>query len=139
MGKILAFHFTPGNVSDVSALDILSKNIFGKLFEDKGYISSKLFENLLNRGLKLVTSFKSNMKNKLMDLKDKILLRKRALIETINDQLKNISHLEHSRHRGIGNFFVNSLAAMIAYMHQPKKPKLRMDNNNENKFVKYLC
>ncbi|NGX30436.1 MAG: hypothetical protein KR126chlam4_00460 [Candidatus Anoxychlamydiales bacterium] len=92
----------------------------------------------MKRGLKLVTSFKSNMKNKLMDLKDKILLRKRALIETINDQLKNISHLEHSRHRGIGIFFINALAAMIAYMHQPKKPKLRMDND-ESKLVEYIC
>ena len=138
MGEILAFHFTPGNVSDISVAEVLSKNIYGKIFVDKGYISSKLFKALLKRGLQLITSFKSNMKNKLMNFKDKILLRKRSLIETINDQLKNIAHLEHSRHRGIGNFFVNALAAMIAYMHQPKKPKLRMDNC-ENKLVECLC
>lgn len=137
VGEILAFHFTPGNIADVSVADILSKDIFGKLFGDKGYISSKMCEKLLQRGLHLITSFKSNMKNKFMELKDKILLRKRSLIETINDQLKNISQLEHSRHRGIGNFFVNALAALIAYAHQPKKPKIRM-NNEQNTLIKYL-
>ena len=138
MGEILAFHFTPGNVSDVSVTEILSKDILGKLFGDKGYISSKLCEKLLERGLHLITSFKSKMRNKLMEIKDKILLRKRSLIETINDQLKNISQLEHSRHRGIGNFFVNALSALIAYAHQQKKPKIRMDDD-QNKLIECLC
>ncbi len=87
--------------------------------------------------LQLITTLKSNMKNKLINLRDKILLRKRAIIETINDQLKNISQLEHSRHRGICNFFVNALAALIAYIHKPKKPKLKM-NDGENKLIEYL-
>ena len=62
------------------------------------------------------------MKNKLIGLFDKILLRKRALIESINDQLKNISQIEHTRHRSIWNFLANILAALIAYTLQPKKP-----------------
>ena len=99
MAEILAFQITPGNISDVSVLESLSKGIFGKLFGDKGYISSKISEKLLKKGLHLFTTIRNNIKQKFMSLKDKILLRKRSIIETANDQLKNISQIEHSRHR----------------------------------------
>lgn len=126
-GEILAFQMTPGNVSDVSIVEGLSKNIFGKLFGDKGYISSEVGKNLLKHGLELFTSIRSNMKQKLMSLNDKILLRKRSLIETVNDQLKNISQIEHTRHRSVGNFLVNIIGGLAAYCHQPKKPSLKLD------------
>lgn len=125
-GEILAFQITPGNVSDVSMVETLSKGIVGKLFGDKGYISSEIGKSLLDRGLELFTSIRSNMKQRLMSLRDKILLRKRSIIETVNDQLKNISQIEHTRHRGIGNFLVNILGGIAAYCHQPKKPSLKM-------------
>jgi hypothetical protein len=125
-GEILAFQVTQGNISDVSMTEILSKGIIGKLFGDKGYISSELGQKLLNRGLELFTTIRSNMKQKLLSLENKILLRKRSLIETVNDQLKNISQVEHTRHRGIGNFFVNLLAGIAAYSHQTKKPSLNL-------------
>jgi hypothetical protein len=54
-------------------------------------------------------------------------LRGRSIIETINDQLKNISQIEHSRHRSVANFFVNLLSGLIAYCLQPKKPSLNLD------------
>jgi len=127
-GEILAFQITPGNVSDVSMTEILSMGICGKLFGDKGYISSEVAKNLLNRGLELFTSLRSNMKQKLMALKDKILLRKRSLIETVNDQLKNISQIEHTRHRSVSNFLINMLAGIAAYTLQPKKPTLRIND-----------
>lgn len=126
LGEILAFRFTPGNASDISVLEKLSQGIFGKLFGDKGYISSEIATNLFKRELQLFTSLRSNMKNKMMHLKDKILLRKRVLIETVNDQLKNISQLEHTRHRTIGNFFVNALAAIVAYTRRSKKPHINL-------------
>jgi len=125
-GEILAFHLTPGNVADVSVVETLSKGIFGKLFGDKGYISSELTKKLLNQGLELFTTIKSNMKQKLMKLTDKILLRKRVLIETVNDQLKNISQIEHTRHRSAGNFLINLLAGIAAYTHQQKKPSINL-------------
>lgn len=134
-GEILAFQITPGNVSDVSVVESLSKGIYGKLFGDKGYISSAVCKNLLSRGLKLFTSIKSTMKPRLMKLEDKLLLRKRSLIETVNDQLKNISQIEHTRHRCIGNFFVNLLAGVAAYSHQPKKPSLRLANMDESSLI----
>ena len=134
-GEILAFQLTPGNISDVSMVETLSKGIFGKLFGDKGYISSKLAKSLLDQGLELFTSVRSNMKQRLMSLRDKILLRKRSIIETVNDQLKNISQVEHTRHRGIGNFLVNILGGIAAYCHQPKKPSLKMTSMDNNLLI----
>ena len=116
-------------MADVSVLEKLSQGIFGKLFADKGYISSKIARQLLERGLRLFTTLRSNMKQKLMSLKDKILLRKRSIIETINDQLKNISQIEHTRHRAVENFLVNMLSGLAAYSHQPKKPSLNIDKH----------
>lgn len=129
-GEILSFQLTPGNISDVSVVEILSKGIFGKLFGDKGYISAELTKNLLKCNLELFTSIRSNMKQKLMRLRDKILLRKRAVIETVNDQLKNISQIEHTRHRSAGNFLINMLAGIAAYTHQAKKPSINLQEQD---------
>lgn len=123
-GEFLAFKLTPGNVDDRKPVLELCKDIFGKLFGDKGYISQELFEQLLSRGMQLITKLKTNMKNRLMSVMDKLLLRKRAVIESVNDQLKNISQIEHSRHRSVLNFMVNIVTALIAYTFQPKKPSI---------------
>ena len=100
------------------------------LFSRVGFFvsaSSKLFNKLGERGLHLITHIRGNMKNKLMTFMDKILLRKRSLIETVNDQLKNIAQIEHTRHRSLTSFSVNLLSALIAYTYQPKKPTLKLD------------
>jgi Transposase DDE domain len=123
-GGLLAVKLTAGNVDDRRYVSEMSNEIYGKLFGDKGYISQKLFEELWERGLKLVTNVRSNMKNKLMPMIDKILLRKRSIIETVNDQLKNISQIEHTRHRSVWNFMVNLLCGLIAYTFQEKKPHI---------------
>ena len=123
-GELLAVHLTAGNVDDRKPLDVISQDLSGKLFGDKGYISQKLFEHLFHRGLELITNIRKNMKGSMMRLKDKLLLRKRFIIETINDQLKNISQIEHTRHRKPANFAVNLIAGLIAYTHQPKKPAI---------------
>ncbi|MBS4164491.1 hypothetical protein PRO82_001820 [Candidatus Protochlamydia amoebophila] len=125
-GEILAFQLTTGNVADVTIAETLSKGVFGKLFGDKGYISKELSKKLLKQGLELFTTLRSNRKQNLMKLTDKILLRKRAIIETVNDQLKNISQIEQSRHRNAGNFLINRLAGIVAYTHQPKKPSINL-------------
>jgi len=125
-GEILAFQLTQGNVADVSMVEMLTKDIIGKLFGDKGYISVKVTQNLFQRGLQLFTSIRDKMKEKLVPLIDKLLLRKRSLIETVNDQLKNISQIEHTRHRSPQNFLINLLAGLSAYGLQPKKPSLNL-------------
>jgi len=135
-GEILAFSLTPGNVDDRAPVPkLVENNIFGLLFGDRGYISSNLTNNLKKYGVNLITRLRSNMKNKLMPLMHKLLLRKRGIIETIIDQLKNISQIEHSRHRSPFNFIINLLGGLIAYCHQPKKPSLNLSINNLNSLV----
>lgn len=127
-GELLNIALTPGNVDDRKPVPKLVKQLFGKLFADKGYLSQALFEQLLETfGVQLITKLKSNMKNRLMPWADRLLLRKRAIVETIIDQLKNISQIEHTRHRSPVNFLVNLLCGLIAYCHQPKKPSLHLD------------
>jgi Transposase DDE domain len=127
-GELLTFCLTPGNTDDRQPVPRLVRRLFGKLFGDKGYISQTLAEQLLvMQGLHLITKLRKNMRNVLMPIADKLLLRKRAIIESINDQLKNICQIEHTRHRSPMNFLVHLLAGLIAYCHQPKKPSLVRD------------
>lgn len=126
-GELLAFKLTPGNIDERKPVPDLAQDLFGKLFGDRGYISQELFEKLYEQGLELITTRKKTMKPKLVKLMDKILLRKRALIETVNDQLKNICQIEHSRHRSLWNFLVNILAGLTAYTYLPKKPSLDLE------------
>ena len=107
-------------------MPVLTQGLFGKLCGDKGYSSQMLFDELYEKGVELITRLRKKMKNKLMRLADKLLLRKRALIESVNDQLKNISQIEHTRHRSPVNFLVNLVAGLIAYTYQPKKPSLHL-------------
>jgi transposase len=123
-GELLAFALTPGNRDDRRPVKKLVRQLWGKLFGDRGYLSQELFEQLWAQGLQLVTKVRRNMKNKLMPLFDKLLLRQRALIECVNDQLKNISQIEHTRHRSPINGIINMITALVAYTFQPKKPAL---------------
>jgi Transposase DDE domain len=126
-GELLGVCLTSGNVDDRRPVAKLVRQLWGKLFGDRGYISQKLFDQLWAQGLQLITKLKKKMKNKLMPMVDKLLLRKRALIECVNDQLKNISQIEHTRHRSVVNGLVNIIAAVVAYTFQPKKPALDWD------------
>jgi hypothetical protein len=125
-GDLLACCLTPANVDDRRPVLQMAQRLFGKLVGDKGYLSQDLVARLLQQGVELLTPLRKNMKPRLVRLNDKLLLRKRVLIETINDQLKNVSQIEHSRHRSPANFLVNVLAGIIAYCHQPKKPSLQV-------------
>jgi hypothetical protein len=128
-GDLLAFCLTPGNVDDRRPVPKLASRLFGTLFGDKGYLSQPLAEQLLvTQGLRLITKLRKKMRNRLLTLSDKLLLHKRAIIETINDQLKIICQIEHSRHRSPINFLVHLIAGLIAYCHQPKKPSLRLQS-----------
>ena len=125
-GELCGANLSKGNVDDRNqdVLDEVLKNVTGKLYADKGYISKKLFESLFEQGITLVTSIKKNMKNRLMPLLDKLLLRKRSVIETVNDQLKNMCDVEHTRHRSPINFMVNMVAGLIRYTYFEKKPSI---------------
>ena len=124
-GELLAFCLTAGNVDDRQPVPDLARDLFGKLFGDKGYISQKLFDQLFSeQQLQLITKLRKNMKGQLMLLSDWLLLRHRSIIVAVNDQLKNIAQIEHTRHRSPLNFVVNLVAGLIAYCWQPNKPSL---------------
>lgn len=124
-GEIITFCLTGANVDDRNpqVWAVLAKELYGKLFADRGYISPRLFDSLFEDGIHLVTGIKTNMKNKLMTMWDKIMLRKRYIIETINDLLKNTAQIVHSRHRSINNFIMNLISALAAYCFFENKPK----------------
>ena len=125
-GELLGSYLTPGNMDDRRPVPHMVKDLWGRLFGDKGYISQPLATLLEAQDLRLVTKLRKNMKNKFMALAEKLLLRKRALIETVNDQLKNISQIEHTRHRSLWNFLGNVAAGLIAYSWREKKPSLNI-------------
>lgn len=138
-GEILNFAITQANVDDRDPLknEGFLKSVFGKLFADKGYISKKLVEILFTDGVQLVTGIRNNMKNSLMTMNDKIMLRKRSVIETVNDELKNICQVEHSRHRSFVNFIVNLMAGLAAYSFFPKKPSIRYETVKTNQLYAF--
>ncbi len=125
-GELLNLRLTPGNTDDRRPVPEMVTGLFGKLFGDKGYVSQPLFETLFDEQVQLITKLKDKMKNRLTSIFDKLMLRKRAIIESVIDQLKNISQIEHSRHRSVANCFVNLLAGLIAYTYREKKPSLNI-------------
>jgi hypothetical protein len=128
-GEILSFYLSKGNVDDrnAKAITAMTKDIFGKLFGDKGYISKALSDLLFGNGIQLITAVRRNMKSKALSNEEKLLLRKRSVIETVNDELKNICQVEHTRHRSISGFLLNIMSAIAAYSFFPKKPSIKND------------
>jgi hypothetical protein len=126
-GELLNFMVTAGDVDDRKPLENrrFIEMIFDKLVADKGYISKNLFQKLFVDGIQLITKLKSNMKGALMTVSDRVLLRKRAIIESVNDELKNIAQIEHSRHRSACNFAANLLGALLPTATSPRSHRYR--------------
>lgn len=124
-GQLVNFVLTPGNVADNNAglLTELLADLQGKCFGDRGYLT-KLFAQFYQQGLQIVTKLRGKMKNALMPLGDKVGLRKRGLIESVNDLLTSVFDLEHTRHRSPFNAHVNVLGGLIAYCFCDKKPSI---------------
>ena len=117
---------------NLKVMQSLTEDIFGKLFGDKGYISKALSDLLFADGVQLITKVKKNMKHQSLSATDKILLRKRAIIESVNDELKNICQLQHTRHRSINGFLFNIMSVLAAYSFFPKKPSLNIQMEKTN-------
>lgn len=133
-GEILSFYLSKANVDDRNAKAItkLTTQLFGKLFADKGYISKALTDMLFGNGIQLITAVRRNMKSKALSNEERLLLRKRSVIETVNDELKNICHMEHTRHRSLNGFLLNLMSAIAAYAFFPKKPSIKIDIEETN-------
>lgn len=123
-GEIVSLKLTKGNTDDRAPIPEMAENLFGTLYADKGYISNKLTAELKEKDINLVTTIRRNMKKRFISLWDRAILKKRFIIETVNDQLKNISYIEHSRHRSMHGFMLNLLGGLRAYCLKDKKPSL---------------
>lgn len=136
-GELLSFCISKGNVDDrnIGVLKKMTQEIFGKIYADKGYISQALFEMLFDDGKELITKLKKNMKGRVMSYFDRIMLRKRAIIESVNDELKNICQIDHTRHRSPINWLMNLLSGLAGYMFLPKKPSLKLDWQTNEKLI----
>src|SRR5215213_2331240 len=129
-GQIMALKITPGNTADSTVLDEITRHLAGKLYADKGYIGQDLFKTLWQRGLHLITGIRRDMRNYLMPMADKIMLRKRFVIETVLDTLKSEMGLEHSRHRSPVNAMVHVLSYLVAYAFRPGKPSISLNSKH---------
>lgn len=125
-GEIINAVLTTGNVHDVVPVPNLLQHCFGKVYADKAYLSESLRQSLAMQGIELITKLRKNMPKRPLPQIDAWLLKKRALVESVIDQIKNISQVEHSRHRASTGFVANLLAALAAYCHQEKKPSLAL-------------
>lgn len=136
-GELLSLMITQTHVDNQEPLKNQGfiKTLKGKLFADKGYISQAITQVPFLDGLHLITRLRNIMKNVLMELKDKILLRKRSVLETINDELKNICQAEHSRHRSFENFLTNLITGLIAYSYFDKKPAIKYQPEESNQIA----
>ena len=114
-GELMSFCVTRGKVDDRQVVDKLTQGLTGLLAADKGYIDKKLTARLANKGLKLITKVRKNMKKKMLTAFEKFFLYQRSIVETVIDQLKSICHIEHSRHRSPVNFLVNLVGGLAAY------------------------
>ncbi len=124
-GGLLKASFSSGNKDDRKHFADMTKDIFGKVFGDRGYISKSLWEELWSKGIQLVTRVKKNMKNILMPLADKLKLLQRALVETVIGKIKFLDKFEHSRHRSPTNAFSHMLACLINYQLLKDKPSIK--------------
>ena len=116
----------------------LLAQMWGKVFGDRGYVSHKLATKLLEDfGIEFFAKPKRNMKKKLMRLHDKLLSRKRSIIENVNDQLKNVSQIEHSRHRSPVNFYPLWIDSVLSQTKKTQSSS-RMAFTEKNKVVSRL-
>ena len=118
-GQLIAFKITQGSRSDSTQAESLLSQLEGLAFGDKGYISQKLFNQLLTKGLKLITRKRKNMEALQINAYEQQLLNQRNLIETVIDHLKHHYQVWHTRHRSILNAMTHLVSALAAYALYP--------------------
>lgn len=125
LGQAVSFLFTPANVADNNhgVLHALLDGLSGNCYGDKGYLSA-LFAEFHQKGLKLVTKTRRNMKAALLPLAEKYQLMKRGIIEAVNDILMTVQDLDHTRHRSPVNALAHMTAALVAYGYMEQKPSV---------------
>ena len=121
-GELCGVSLSRGNVDDRVPVPKITSRLSGLLVGDKGYISKKLFKQLMDKGLKLITDLKKGMKDGLRNMQESLALKKRSIVETVFSVLKGCLELVHSRHRSPINFLGHVFATLISYQMRKKKP-----------------
>ena len=119
------FVITPATTDDRKPVAKLMEGLKGWLFGDKGYLGQNLAKKLREQAIEIFTKVKKNMKKPDMTGPQKQLLKKRGIVETVIDQLKNVCQMEHTRHRSPINALVNIVSALVAYTLKPRKPSIK--------------
>lgn len=125
LGEIMSCKLTSANIDDRKPVAKLMERLNGWLFGDKGYLGKTFAQKLKAQSIELFTKVKKNMKKNIINPAQKYYLSKRGIIETVNDQLKNVCQIEHTRHRKPENAFVNLISGLIAYAFKLKKPSIK--------------
>jgi hypothetical protein len=128
-GEIIRLTITPGNVNDRTPVPHMVRTLEAKLIGDKGYLSKKLFQELFENGVTLITKIKKNMKDRLMEMTDKLMLMRRFFVETIFSSMKALRTLIHHRHRCPVNAVALLFAGLINYPLRADKPTLHSLTN----------
>jgi hypothetical protein len=84
-GEIVSAKVTTGNVHDSKPVEELAEGLTDRLDGDKGYLSKALEANLFEKGVKLDTTARKNMKAKAIFIWDRAMLSQHYIIETINN------------------------------------------------------
>jgi hypothetical protein len=124
-GSIVKASFSSGNKDDRKHFCSMTQGIFGKVFGDRGYLSKKLFNDLWDKDIQLITRLKQGMKNMLLSITDKLLLLKRVLVETVIGRIKLLDKFEHTRHRSPINSLSHMVTSLINYQLLPHKPSIK--------------
>ena len=127
-GEIISAFLTPANIADNNAeiLFKLTRDIQGKIFADRGYlVNQEVFKTLLKNNVTLVTNVRTNMKKKPNHTEhEKKMLKKRGVVESVGNVLKNSLGLVHSRHRSLSGFIIHIFSCLMAYYFKPEKPSI---------------
>jgi len=131
-GVIVAAKITPANTHDTKPVKEMVVDSMDRLYADKGYISKMLAGDLLEQGVTIINNVRKNMKARALSLWDRAMLSRRFIIETVNDQLKNISQIEHTRHRSVHGFMLNVIGGLVAYQLKERKRQLNLTSAEFN-------
>jgi Transposase DDE domain len=132
-GELIAFKITRGNENDAKACESMLERLQGMAFGDKGYISKQLFSRLLEKGLKLITRTRKNMKPVNYSSLEKQLLNQRGIVETVINHFKHHYHIWHTRHRSVINAITHLVAGIAAYVIEPLKiSAIRLLSSNKH-------
>ena len=114
--EIESVHISDGSTKDLNVLGTaFTKDIFGWLVGDKGYIGKENASSLSDQGITLITKPRTNMKKPPATRIQQFLIAQRQKIESVNSSLKHRLSIINRYARSLDSFFVSVFASISAY------------------------